>query len=48
MHVFFSPITYAWEGGVQLANDPEFHKLTVSRDEYEECGHSICHERFDL
>ncbi|XP_045195370.2 actin-related protein 6-like [Mercenaria mercenaria] len=42
-----NPITYAWEGGVQLANDPEFIKMTVTREEYEEYGHSICHERFD-
>lgn len=41
-------VTYAWEGGVQLANDPEYKKMVVSREEYEECGHSICHERFDV
>ncbi|XP_052811955.1 actin-related protein 6-like [Mya arenaria] len=43
-----NPISYAWEGGVQLANDPAFRKLAVTRAEYEEHGHNICMERFDV
>jgi len=44
----FSPITYAWEGGVQLANDPDFDKMVVTKEEFEEYGHSICQEKFDV
>ncbi|KAL4233379.1 Actin-related protein 6 [Mactra antiquata] len=43
-----NPITYAWEGGVQLANDPEFKRMVVTREEYEETGHTVCHDRFDV
>ncbi|XP_052240121.1 actin-related protein 6-like isoform X2 [Dreissena polymorpha] len=43
-----NPVTYAWEGGVQLANDPNFHKLVVTRAEFEEHGHNICMERFEV
>ncbi|ESO89188.1 hypothetical protein LOTGIDRAFT_229086 [Lottia gigantea] len=44
-----SPSTYAWEGGCLLAKDANFHKkMVVTRQEYEEQGHSICEETFDV
>ncbi|PSN54221.1 Actin-related protein 6 [Blattella germanica] len=43
-----SPMTYAWHGGALLSQDPEFPTMTVSREEYEEEGHSLCFERFDI
>ncbi|XP_041352519.1 actin-related protein 6-like isoform X2 [Gigantopelta aegis] len=42
------PMTYAWEGGTMLAGDPNFSRLVVTRQEYDEYGHSICSERFDV
>lgn len=42
------PSIYAWEGGVALANDPQLKKIAISRDEYDEHGHNICLERFDV
>jgi len=45
---FFSPITYAWHGGVMLGQDSEFSNMTVSREEYEEEGHTLCFEKFDI
>jgi len=44
----FSPITYSWEGGVQLANDPNFSSMVVTRAQFEEHGHNICMEKFDV
>ena len=43
----FRPITYAWEGGKLLSEDPTFSSFLVTREEYEEEGHTICFERFD-
>lgn len=49
IYIFFpSPITYAWSGGVQLANDPKFGSMCVTREEFEENGHAICQEKFDV
>ena len=45
---FFSPVTYAWHGGVMLGQDSEFSNMTVSREEYEEEGHTVCFEKFDI
>jgi actin-related protein 6 len=46
--VFCSPVTYAWHGGALLGQDSEFSNMTVSREEYEEEGHSLCFEKFDI
>ncbi|KAK3578879.1 hypothetical protein CHS0354_010239 [Potamilus streckersoni] len=43
-----NPVTYAWEGGVQLANDKDFEKMLVTREQFEEYGHNICLEKFDV
>ena len=48
VHVCFSPVTYAWSGGVQLANDPKFNSMCVTRAQFEEHGHVICQEKFDV
>jgi actin-related protein 6 len=45
---FFSPITYTWHGGALLAQDSEFSNMVVSREEYEEEGHTSCFEKFDV
>lgn len=39
--LYFSPVTYAWEGGKLLASDPLFEKIAVTRDAYNEHGASI-------
>ena len=46
--VSFSPVTYAWSGGVQLANNPKFGNMCVTKEEFEESGHSICQEKFNV
>lgn len=46
--IFFSPITYAWEGGCMLANTEDYKKMAVTREQYEEHGHTICSETFDI
>ncbi|KDR12327.1 actin-related protein 6 [Zootermopsis nevadensis] len=43
-----NPVTYAWQGGASLQQDPEFFNMTVSREEYEEEGHNLCFEKFDI
>lgn len=43
-----SPITYAWEGGKLLANDPDYEEMVVTRDDYKENGHFVCEEKFDI
>ncbi|XP_069686641.1 actin-related protein 6 isoform X2 [Periplaneta americana] len=43
-----NPVTYSWHGGALLSQDPEFLSLTVSREEYEEEGHNLCFEKFDI
>ncbi|XP_022207751.2 actin-related protein 6 isoform X2 [Nilaparvata lugens] len=41
------PITYAWQGGTVLSQDPEFYTYCVSKEEYDEEGHALCFEKFD-
>ena len=48
MTYIFSPITYAWEGGSLLANTEDYKKMAVTREQYEEYGHTICSETFDI
>lgn len=43
-----SPICYAWEGGKLLAHSPDYDEMVVTRDDYEENGHCICEEKFDI
>ncbi|KAK3098322.1 hypothetical protein FSP39_018389 [Pinctada imbricata] len=43
-----NPITYAWEGGCMLAKDPSMKRLVITREEYDEHGHSICFDKFDV
>uniref|UniRef100_A0A1B6G3R9 Actin-related protein 6 n=1 Tax=Cuerna arida TaxID=1464854 RepID=A0A1B6G3R9_9HEMI len=43
-----NPVTYAWQGGALLSRDPEFYSFVVTKEEFEEEGHNICFERFDI
>jgi actin-related protein 6 len=44
----FSVLSYPWRGGVSFAQTADFLSLSVSRDEYEEEGHNVCFEKFDV
>ncbi|KAJ8686322.1 hypothetical protein QAD02_022116 [Eretmocerus hayati] len=48
VHLPEDPITYAWEGGKLLASDPSYSSLVVKREEYEEEGHALCCDKFDI
>ena len=39
---------YAWQGGKMLAQSTEFDELVVSKKAYEEHGHNICKEKFNI
>lgn len=42
------PANYAWHGGVVLSKQKNFvKKHCVSKQEYEESGRAICHQKFD-
>ncbi|XP_059190291.1 actin-related protein 6 [Centropristis striata] len=43
-----NPICYSWEGGKLLSHSPDYDEIVVTRDEYEENGHFICEEKFDI
>lgn len=43
-----SPICYSWEGGKLLAHSPDYDEIVVTREDYEENGHCICEEKFDI
>uniref|UniRef100_A0A3Q3JV91 Actin-related protein 6 n=1 Tax=Monopterus albus TaxID=43700 RepID=A0A3Q3JV91_MONAL len=43
-----NPICYAWEGGKLLAHNPDYDEMVVTREDYEENGHCICEEKFDI
>ncbi|KAG8439466.1 hypothetical protein GDO86_005614 [Hymenochirus boettgeri] len=43
-----NPITYSWEGGKLISENDDFEDMVVTRDEYEENGHAICEEKFDI
>jgi len=43
-----NPTSYAWSGGAALANDPVLPSISVTKDEYMEKGHNVCHERYYL
>lgn len=45
--VFNSPWLLVWrEGGSLFASSPEFLTFAVSKQEYDEFGHTICNMRF--
>jgi actin-related protein 6 len=44
----FSPITYSWEGGKLISENDDFEDMVVTREDYEENGHSVCEEKFDI
>lgn len=43
-----NPITYSWEGGKLLAHNPDYDEMVVTRDDFEENGHCVCEETFDI
>uniref|UniRef100_A0A3P9H9M9 Actin related protein 6 n=1 Tax=Oryzias latipes TaxID=8090 RepID=A0A3P9H9M9_ORYLA len=43
-----NPVCYAWEGGKLLAHSPDFDEMVVTREEYEENGHCVCEDKFDI
>uniref|UniRef100_A0A3Q3M6Y1 Actin-related protein 6 n=1 Tax=Mastacembelus armatus TaxID=205130 RepID=A0A3Q3M6Y1_9TELE len=43
-----NPICYSWEGGKLLAHSPDYDEMVVTREDYEENGHCICEEKFDI
>ncbi|XP_058807177.1 actin-related protein 6 isoform X2 [Phymastichus coffea] len=48
VHLPDDPITFAWEGGKLLAKDSGYSSLIVKREEYEEEGHNVCYDKFDI
>lgn len=45
---FFSPVTYVWQGGVQLSRSSNFYSHLVTKEQYEEEGTQICYVKFDV
>ncbi|CAJ0924391.1 unnamed protein product [Ranitomeya imitator] len=43
-----NPITYSWEGGKLISENDDFEDMVVTREDYEENGHEICEEKFDI
>ncbi|KAI9532666.1 Actin- protein 6 [Dissostichus eleginoides] len=43
-----NPICYPWEGGKLLAHSPDYEEIVVTREDFEENGHFICEEKFDI
>ncbi|KAF7646654.1 hypothetical protein LDENG_00184060 [Lucifuga dentata] len=43
-----NPICFSWEGGKLLAQNPDYDEMVVTREDYEENGHCICEEKFDI
>ncbi|XP_023208127.1 actin-related protein 6 isoform X1 [Xiphophorus maculatus] len=43
-----NPVCYSWEGGKLLAHSPDYDEMVVMREDYEENGHIICEEKFDI
>ncbi|KAI8752843.1 actin-related protein 6-like isoform X1 [Biomphalaria glabrata] len=43
-----NPLTYAWQSGCDLALDPIFPSMCVSRHDYEEHGHVACINKFNV
>ena len=43
-----NPLTHGWDGGVCVAKQPDLKSLMVTKQEFEEYGHTICYEKFDI
>ncbi|KAF7224957.1 actin-related protein 6 [Nothobranchius furzeri] len=43
-----NPVSYSWEGGKLLAHSPDYEEMVVTREEFEENGHAVCEEKFDI
>lgn len=43
-----SPLTYAWQGGVRLSEQPDFLSKCMTREEYDEEGVRGAYDRFDV
>ncbi|MEQ2244735.1 Actin- protein 6, partial [Ilyodon furcidens] len=43
-----NPVCYSWEGGKLLAQSPDYDEMVVMREDYEENGHIVSEERFDI
>ncbi|XP_028307095.1 actin-related protein 6 isoform X1 [Gouania willdenowi] len=43
-----NPVCYSWEGGKLLAHSPDYEEMVVTREEYEENGHCVCEDKFDI
>lgn len=43
-----NPISFSWEGGRLLSHNPDYDEMVVTREDYEENGHFICEEKFDI
>ncbi len=43
-----NPQAYAWAGGKELASSKDFNELFVSKKMYEEHGHNICKQKFNI
>eukprot|EP00064_Thunnus_orientalis_P019654 superscaffoldBa00005014_g19780 len=43
-----NPISFSWEGGKLLSHNPDYDEMVVTREDYEENGHFICEEKFDI
>ncbi|PWA33061.1 hypothetical protein CCH79_00013118 [Gambusia affinis] len=43
-----NPVCYSWEGGKLLAHSPDYDEMVVMREDYEENGHIVCEEKFDI
>lgn len=48
VHTPHDPITFPWEGGKLLAHNPDYDEMVVTRDDFEENGHCVCEEKFDI
>lgn len=43
-----NPLTHSWEGGVCVAKQPDLKSLMVTKEEFDEYGHNICLDKFDI
>uniref|UniRef100_A0A3Q3AGE7 Actin related protein 6 n=1 Tax=Kryptolebias marmoratus TaxID=37003 RepID=A0A3Q3AGE7_KRYMA len=43
-----NPVCYSWEGGKLLAHTPDYDEMVVTREDYEENGHLVCEDKFDI
>lgn len=43
-----NPRSYTWSGGKDLAASEHFSELSVTKKMYEEHGHNICRQKFNI